>query len=55
VCSTEAGVWAVINTNSLEDRALFTGPVAQVGHDEEATKDRMARRTANWTPAILHR
>ena len=55
VCTNEAGTWAVINTNSLMDRALFTGLVAPVDHDGEATKDRMARRTTNWTPAILHR
>jgi hypothetical protein len=55
VCTTEAGSRAVINTNSLTDRALFTGTVAPVDHDGEATEDRMARRTTNWTPAILHR
>jgi hypothetical protein len=55
VCSTEAGTWAVINTNSLADRASFTGAVAPVDHDGEATEDRMTRRTSNWTPAILHR
>ena len=49
------GYWAVINTNSLTDRALFTGTVAPVDHDAETTEARMARRTANWTPAILHR
>lgn len=55
VCSTEAGTRAVINTNSLADRALFTGAVVSVDHDGEATEDRMARRSVNWTPAILHR
>jgi hypothetical protein len=55
VCSTDAGSWAVINTNSLGDRALFSGAVALVDHEGEATKDRMARRAANWTPAIIHR
>jgi len=55
VCSTEAGTWAVINTNSLADRAAFTGAAAPVNHDGEATEDRMARRLVNWTPAILHR
>ncbi len=55
VCSTEAGTWATINTNSLADRASFTAAVAPVDHDGEATEDRMARRIANWTPAIVHR
>lgn len=55
VCTTPAGHRAVINTNSLMDRALFTGTVAAVAHDGESTEDRMARRAANWTPAALHR
>jgi hypothetical protein len=29
--------------------------VAPVDHDGEAIEDRMSRRTANWTPAIVHR
>ncbi len=55
VCTTGAGTWAVTNTNSLTDRALFTGSVAPVDHNGEAIEDRMARRTANWTPAVVHR
>ena len=54
-CSTDAGTWAVINTNSLADRALFTGAAAPVDPAGEATEDRMARRSAHWTPPILHR
>jgi hypothetical protein len=55
VCPSDAGYRAVINTNSLTDRALFTGIAAPVDHDDETTEDRMARRAANWTPAIMHR
>jgi hypothetical protein len=55
VFTTEAGTRAVINTNSLADRALFTATPASVDHEGEATADRMARRTANWTPMTLHR
>jgi hypothetical protein len=55
VCITEVGIRAVINTNSLKDRALFSGPVVPVDHDGEATDDRMARRTTKWTPTIVHR
>lgn len=54
VCDTASGKRMVINTNSLHDRALFTATPAPVDHDGEATEDRMARRAANWTPAILH-
>ncbi|MEA2774261.1 MAG: hypothetical protein QOD93_7223 [Acetobacteraceae bacterium] len=55
VCATALGTRAVINTNSLADWALFTETPAQVDHDEEATEERMARRSASWTPTILHR
>jgi hypothetical protein len=55
VCDTPAGVRAVINTNSLATRRLFTGAPAAVDHDGEATADRLARRAANWTPAVVHR
>lgn len=55
VCETAAGMRAVINVNSLDDRARFTQPPAPVDHDGEAVDDRLARRARNWTPAILHR
>jgi hypothetical protein len=55
VCDTLAGMRAVINTNSLATRARFTGAAAPVDHDGEATADRVARRAANWTPAVIHR
>jgi hypothetical protein len=53
VGETTAGLRAVINTNCLDRRAEFTGPVTPVDHDGEATADRLARRAANWTPAAL--
>ena len=52
---TATGMRAVINTNCLEDRAAFTQQANAVDHDGEATGDRLARRTANWTPATIHR
>jgi DNA-binding response OmpR family regulator len=55
ICETELGTRAVINTNSLADRARFTGCPAAVDHDAETPDDRIARRAANWTPAIIHR
>jgi hypothetical protein len=55
VCATAAGTWAVINTNSLVRRELFTATPAGVNHEGETTDARMARRTANWTPVIIHR
>ena len=55
MCDTESGLRAVINTNCLDDRALFAGTPIPVDHDSETTEDRLARRAANWTPAVLHR
>ena len=53
VCDTPDGPRAVTNVNSLEDRAAFTQQPAHPNHDGEATEARMARRAANWTPAVL--
>ena len=53
VCDTPDGPRAVINTNSLDDRALFTREPARTVHDNETAQARMARRAANWTPAVL--
>ena len=55
VCETASGARAVINTNCLEDRVLFTGTAAPVDHDGEAPADRLARRAAHWTPAVIRR
>jgi hypothetical protein len=55
VGDSPAGTRAVININSLDDRAAFTGQPNPTDHDGEATDDRLARRAANWTPATLHR
>jgi hypothetical protein len=55
VCETASGTRAVINTNSLDDRALFTGAPTPVDHENETPEDRLARRAANWTPAMIIR
>lgn len=55
VCETPAGMRAVVNTNSLAERALFTQDPARPDHDGEETAARLARRAANWTPAVVHR
>jgi hypothetical protein len=55
VCETAAGTRAVINSNSLDDRAAFTRQAAPVDHDGETTEDRLSRRTANWTLVTVHR
>jgi hypothetical protein len=53
VCETDLGARAVINVNSLADRAEFPAASAFPDHDEETVEARMQRRAANWTPAIL--
>lgn len=55
VCDTPAGTRAVINTNALTERAVFTQEPARPNHDGEDVAARLARRAANWTPAVLHR
>ncbi len=55
VGETPAGLRAVVNTNSLVGRDAFTQAPARPDHDGEETPARLARRAANWTPAVLHR
>jgi hypothetical protein len=54
-CDTPAGLCAVINTNALDERVRFASEPTPYDHEGEALADRLARRAANWTPAILHR
>ena len=54
-CETASGARAVINTNALHERARFAGEPTPYDHEGEALDDRLARRAANWTPAIVHR
>ena len=54
VCDTATGLRAVINTNCLQDRAAFTQAPAAPDYDGEPTESRLARRSTNWMPAILH-
>lgn len=54
VCETAAGLRAVVNVNSLADRAAFTQAPSAPDYDGEATAARLARRAANWMPAVVH-
>ena len=54
-CETADGRRAVINTNALEDRARFAGGPIPYDHEGETLEARLARRAANWTPAVIHR
>ncbi|MSP02269.1 MAG: hypothetical protein EXR07_14645 [Acetobacteraceae bacterium] len=53
VCETANGTRMVTNVNSLADRAAFPPASSQPDHDNESTAARIARRAANWTPAVL--
>jgi len=55
VCETGSGLRAVINTNALRDRAAFIAVPASPDYEGETTEARLARRAANWTPAVMHR
>lgn len=54
ICQTDRGLRAVTNVNSLADRAAFPPAAAFPDHDAEPVAARLARRAANWTPAVVH-
>jgi hypothetical protein len=54
VCETASGLRAVINTHCLRDRAAFTREAARPDYDNETVDQRLARRAANWMPAVMH-
>jgi len=54
VCETSVGLRAVVNINSFADRADFSQDPVQPDYEGEATTERLARRAANWMPALLH-
>jgi hypothetical protein len=54
VCQTDQGLRAVTNVNSLADRAAFPAASSFPDHDQEPVDARLARRGANWTPAVMH-
>lgn len=47
----DAGAWATLNVNCLDDRALFPAAPAPVSYEGESAEGRSARRKARWTPA----
>lgn len=53
MCETSAGLRAVLNTLCLDDRAAFSQEAKRPDYEGEATDVRLARRTANWMPAVL--
>ena len=55
VCETPAGTRAVVNVNTLSDRAAFTAPPDVSDYEGETTAARLARRAANWMPVTVRR
>src|SRR5215469_13532170 len=46
---------AVLNVNCLNDRARFSERPAMHDFDGETLETRLARRLANWMPAVIDR
>jgi hypothetical protein len=46
-------VWSVINIDTLDDRALFTGEPQARDYSAEDQQGRIARRKARWAPTTL--
>ena len=55
VCDTASGTRAVINVNSLEDRATFSAVPEASNYDGETTETRLARRAERWMPVVVRR
>jgi len=44
---------ATVNVNALAERALLTREPVAVSYDDEDKPERVARRRARWTPAVV--
>ena len=51
VCETSGGTRAVVNVNSLDDRASFTQVPSVSDYEGETTAARLSRRAVKWMPA----
>jgi len=49
------GIRAVVNANCLDDRGRFTSAPTMHEFQEETIESRLARRAANWMPALIRR
>jgi hypothetical protein len=49
----EGQAWSVINVDTLDDRALFTGHPEKRDYSAETREARIARRKARWCPTTL--
>ena len=53
--ASEQSSRAVLNVNCLEDRARFSETPTRHDFDGETLEGRLARRNANWMPALMDR
>jgi hypothetical protein len=54
VSDTPAGLRGVTNINTLTDHALFVSPPTIMDYEDESQDARIARRTTNWMPVVMH-
>jgi hypothetical protein len=53
LCETSTGLRAVVNINCLSDRDQFSQTPSMPDYEGEAVAARLARRAANWMPAVV--
>jgi hypothetical protein len=54
VSETPAGLRGVANVNTLTDHMLFPLLPTAMDYGDELQEARVARRAANWMPAVMH-
>jgi len=53
VCKTPAGLKGIVNLNTVDDRAVFTGTPEAMNYDGEDLGSRVDRRAARWMNASV--
>jgi hypothetical protein len=53
LCEVDGRLYATLNANALDARAVFTQTPTEVDYDAEGVPERMARRRRVWTPAVV--
>jgi hypothetical protein len=53
ILTDEGQTWSVLNIDTLDERALFTGPPQPRHYDDEDRESRISRRKARWCSTTL--
>jgi hypothetical protein len=53
LCEIAGRLYATLNANALDARAVFTQTPTAVDYDAEGVPERLARRKQAWTPAVV--